>query len=637
MFSHYQKILFIYLSSLLFSFIYAAEYGQFQFILPVPDPVQAGEEVTFQILAVNTGAEIWKSGEYVFEVEIYDEEKKFLQKTKPITPDKDVKPGENNLVFIPFLIPNIYRGVYFFKASLTLKTQRIVYTDFLPFNVTPLIITPKPAPKFKIGGNSIASYKDEVKKSSVTTESLPLGNFSLNIIGSVVDNAFSMNLYTNHNKQKSFDIYNVIFNFYGRNTRFSLGDVMPAFSDLTLLSLGQRGIDTNFKFDWLSMSVVASRTQEAKQPTATTSGSFSRYLLGGRTSINLPVNIKIGVSYINSFDDESSIANPKVIQPVKDEVQGLDVEIKPFGFLIFKTEFAQSKYLPNIKFSTAALKDTAIGFDTRFDFRRFGFQFKFKKINPEFYSLGSPTILRDRNIIDLNSRINLKFTSINLVYNTYIDNLKKEKAKTTTKQEIYNTSIYFNFKKIRPGISISYNNLKGYTIEPSTETLNNYTLTYSPSISFYFTPLIFSITFLNSDFTDVLKKTHNLNTQTNNLNLRYNFKEFLSMSFGYNSTNIQDKEDKSINKSNTFIISLNGIITKNLNYTFWSNISDSLDNDLQTKKEIKQNSFNLELTYSIIKSMSFTIGGGVGKYIDILVSQNSYSETKINTRISIGF
>ena len=60
------------------SVLYAADAGMIQLSVAAPDPVVAGEDVTFQVITVNTGSNQWPAGQYYVETEIYDAQKNFL-------------------------------------------------------------------------------------------------------------------------------------------------------------------------------------------------------------------------------------------------------------------------------------------------------------------------------------------------------------------------------------------------------------------------------------------------------------------------------------------------------------------------------------------------------------------------------
>lgn len=82
--------------------LHAADSASLQLAVASPDPVQAGSELFFQVILANSGDVKWETGRYYFEVQIYDSEKNYLNKTKRILGDKDVPPGDTALVFIPW-------------------------------------------------------------------------------------------------------------------------------------------------------------------------------------------------------------------------------------------------------------------------------------------------------------------------------------------------------------------------------------------------------------------------------------------------------------------------------------------------------------------------------------------------------
>src|SRR4051812_6942015 len=83
----------------------ASVQASLQFTVPAPDPVQAGDTLSLQALAVNTGSDPWPAGPYSWCGEIYDVTYQFLARTDQISPKEDVGPGGIAAITLPFPVP----------------------------------------------------------------------------------------------------------------------------------------------------------------------------------------------------------------------------------------------------------------------------------------------------------------------------------------------------------------------------------------------------------------------------------------------------------------------------------------------------------------------------------------------------
>ncbi|MEW6040643.1 MAG: hypothetical protein AB1633_03905, partial [Elusimicrobiota bacterium] len=280
--------------------LYAADLAEFQLLVPTPDPVSAGETLSIQAMVINSGAQTWAEGSYEYEAEIYDKDKRYLVKTGRIAGDKDIAKGESDLRFLTFGVPTSYLGTYYFRAGVYYKGQRIAYSDFQRFSVTPLVVVPPEIPKVKVGGNAILSYRQEPKNRYT-------GNLSVNLLGSIHQRAVVFNLYTNHTPEKS-ELYNVLFSYYSEILDVWAGDIMPTFSPLVLANIGVRGINPTIKYGITSTQLIAARSVEPKEGTTSISGTYGRYIYGLNERIKLPLETYFNVSYVTNNDDINSIS-----------------------------------------------------------------------------------------------------------------------------------------------------------------------------------------------------------------------------------------------------------------------------------------------------------------------------------------
>ena len=72
---------------------WAIDAASLQFTVPAPDPAQAGDMVSFQVMAVNAGTNQWNAGSYYWVAEVYDLEYHMIARTDPVTPPTPVPAG----------------------------------------------------------------------------------------------------------------------------------------------------------------------------------------------------------------------------------------------------------------------------------------------------------------------------------------------------------------------------------------------------------------------------------------------------------------------------------------------------------------------------------------------------------------
>lgn len=225
-----------------FSAVFAAPSGNIQLSIASPDPATAGEKITFQVIALNTGSEKWLSDDYYLEAEIYDAQKDYIKKTGKLKGKNNVNTGETALAYIPFTVPNSFSGEYFYKITLTLKEQRIIVSEYLPFTIVELARTLQPTSKVTVGGNAILSWKQSQKKYDIYGSSSDYnGSVNLNLVGNVYQTPVSLNVYALYTKEDQFDLDNFLLNYYGQKIQLSFGDIQPSYNSLTLYGAGIRG------------------------------------------------------------------------------------------------------------------------------------------------------------------------------------------------------------------------------------------------------------------------------------------------------------------------------------------------------------------------------------------------------------
>ena len=139
----------------------ASDQASLQFTVPAPDPVQAGENLSIQALAVNTGSSQWAAGSYYWVAEVYDVEYRFLTRTQQLSPTDNVPPGGVAAVTLPFLVPVTATGRRFYRVYLVKDNQQLLESDYKAFSIVEKVIPPTPeAVDYRVEGNVTVSLKD---------------------------------------------------------------------------------------------------------------------------------------------------------------------------------------------------------------------------------------------------------------------------------------------------------------------------------------------------------------------------------------------------------------------------------------------------------------------------------------------
>jgi len=622
--------------------------AEFQMLVPAPDPVNAGEKVSFQVIAINKGAEVWEKGGCEFEVEIYDSQKNYLAKSSKIKTKEAVDPGGTILDFVTFNVPPAYSGAYFFRVSITRNNERLAYSEFQQFNVTPLsAISPalKPPSDVQIGGNCTIAYKNE----STNNWKNYVGNVSLNMLGSIYQKSVVCNLYTYHTPEKPFDLYNFILDYRTQKFDITLGDIMPNFSALSMSNAGMRGVLPVVRAGPTTTSVAIARSIDPVQGTDTANGTFARYTYAINEKIDVLYDNSIGISYVTSNDDKTSITtlgpSPQSMQAARNTVTGINFTIGALKYVTIKTDYAMSSFSTSTVTDTEGPKDISdsaykAALDSRLGI--FSIRAGYQHVGTDFNSLASPTIAKDKNTYDFGTGVGLpKIGSFSLAYNSSVDNLKNDVSKITTKQNVTSVNTNLTLRKW-PILSLGYalNDITGAPVESTStvKTLDNKTNILMASIGYSMPWWINSVSFQQSDFKDAVKDVNDKQTLSGTYSTTFIFWEKISLNLGITDTKITDMYDKSLNVLDTFSLTLNyKVIKDKLMLAFWGNSTQRKDNDLTLPAQNTTQVSNAEITYYFTQQFSWTVGGGASNYKDILAPANDTSITRASTRVGIGF
>ena len=373
---------------------FAADAGMIQLCIAAPDPVVAGEQVTFQIIAANSGSSKWESGQYYLQAEIYDANQKFLIQTERLKGTTTVDPSGTTLVYVPFNVPTTFVGSYYYRVYLVFKEQRLIQTEYNSFNVIPLPVAPAPKPAaFRVGGNVVVSYKQSTKYDGHDYT----GNINVNLVGQMLDHAMLFNMYTFHTPLSTStssginnDIYSILFNYYGSGWSLGVGDVLPNFSQLSLYGSGMRGALYEGKSGIFSTSLVGARSAKAVEGTETSNGTYERWMMGAKAGVDLGDNVVLNGDIVNSFDRQESIntVGPS-ISPASNNLAGANAQWNFLDSSCLSVDYQQSQYVPDIRSSTGTINDSAYRAELKLAPRNAVIRASYQETRPDFYAFGA--------------------------------------------------------------------------------------------------------------------------------------------------------------------------------------------------------------------------------------------------------
>lgn len=621
----------------------AADAGKVQLAVAAPDPVVAGEEITFQVIAVNIGSNKWPAGQYYVEAEVYDAQKNFVAKAAQIKGTATVDPGAANLFYIPFSVPSGFVGTYFYRVFVVYNEQRVVESEYYQFNVIPLPVTPPKPSKFKMGGNAVISYRQSSKYEWKDYT----GNINLNLVGQMMEHAVLFNMYTFHTPKSTSaaegvnnEIYTILFNYYGDNWNLGLGDVLPAFSQLSLYGTGMRGGMIDGKNGLLGYGAVFARTQKPVEGSDVTDGTFERWLMGGRASVDVYDGITVGVNYVGSYDREDSLSVPgPSIRPASNYVSGGIIQWNPVDSFGLEAEYQTSQYIFDMRKATTSVSDYAYRGALKLTPGKFNFRVNYQVTRPNFYAFGSPGATRDRQSMDLMAGY-LFFNRLNLTtgLSRFKDNLLADPNKVTTTQSIYSGGLAYAPPTPWPSPSVNYS-MNEAVGDPLTAQNNN-TKTMTFGIVGRAGIVNLGLTVQQSAFRDLTKTSDDLDTNTAGFSANASFGTRMSVNLGTTMTNTKNLVKEINNQAPAYSLSMNmQLVPDKLTTQVWGTYITRKNDAVAAGDMIdrKETTGNAELSWLVGSDLTWSLGGSYSQILDEVTADNNYIEHGANTRLSYSF
>lgn len=610
-----------------------------QFTVAAPDPAMAGDEIIFQTLVVNTGASAWAPGTYYWVAEVYvleGDEKRFVAKTDPVSPQENVASGAAHGVQIPFLVPEMFGGKrLLYRAFLTVNDKRLMETDYRGFQVLEREYKPPPPQDVRIGGDISVTYKNSSEEGWDNHQAITAAN----IVGKIKQSSFLFNTYMVHSYHRPITPNLIFLNYYAPWGTLSLGDVSPSLTPLSMEGQGMRGVAFERTRGRASWTALVGRIVAPEEPTTTTAGRFSRYTGGFRYSYQARRNLKVTVDTVLSRDDKYSITQDtnsvSVLVPQQSLVYGGLAEWKISRRLTYIGDFQASAYKADLD-APASLSGSAWRQEFRWKGGRLSGRAAYSSVGTKFVSFASPSVIPDRNTIDLEAGIGMaSWSNLSLTYNSYTDNLENDPAKTTTRQTQTSVS---NTSRVFGGTMLTFSYMMNTSLGKPAAVQDNQTNTMTFSVMQPIGNNNLSASFQSSAFTDNTGFSHDLNTSLVSLAGSFRLSPRMSASAGFVNSVTRDLYDSSSATNNT----MNGNLSfamprRRLAFQLWASMSAGENDSPTSPSETGTTTVNLETIWLKSPSSKITLGAGMISRTDTYNPALEGSTITVLTRYNYSF
>lgn len=616
----------------------ASDQASLQFTVPAPDPVQAGETISLQALAVNTGSSQWAAGSYYWVAEVYDVEYRFLTRTDQVSPTDAVAPGGVAAITLPFAVPTTATGRRFYRIYLFKDNRQLIESDYKAFSIVEKPIPPPPeAVDYRVEGNVTVSAKD----SSVGHWKEANGSTSINMVGKIKDSSYLLNANLIHQRGKAVDPYSILFSYYAPWGRIYAGDVAPTYSQLSINGLGLRGLmleQQRGRYDW---SVLGGQSVTSQPGTANINGRFARSIYAARWGAELPLHLKFGVNAFQSSDEVGSLSSdPKsnnfkgpTLAAQKNTGAGLSLAWTPAAGVKVLADYQRNSYSSDT--AKAPTADTAQRLEVRLEGKYAKLRSYYQHTGPQFVAFGAPSIVGDRNTMDANLGLfPVSWYTLTLAGNQYTDNLENDPNKLTTTQRILNLG---NALHLPTGTDLNLGGSMNTAVGKTANALNNRTLTENLGLTQAIKKHTVSLNVQTSQFRDNNHLAHDLDAQTLGFSANLALPRSSIGSLGGTVSVAKDKIDGSRRTSQSGSGSYSRPLWPQWTGQFFGSLTTAKNTSASFPSDTSTLSLNTELTWAVDKQMNVAFGVGANKTKDKYYAENSVKELVLSTRFSYSF
>lgn len=616
----------------------ALDTASLQFTVPAPDPVQAGDVVSLQALAVNTGNTTWAPGSYYWVGEVYDLDYRLIARTDQFSPRDTVSSGGVASVSLAFHVPDTMFGRRLYRVFLVKDSKTLLESEYRGFQIVEKPIPPPPeVVTYHMEGNLTQSIKD----SSHGAWKGANGATTFNTVGKIGPSSYLINLYILEHPGNVFDPSVITANYYAPWGTIYAGDIQPTLGPLAVSGQGMRGAMLEQKRGILDWDLLGGLVVGSQAGTATTNGRFARSIYAGKLGVTPAPAFKANLNYFLSADEVGSLSSdPKssnfrgpTLVAQKNSGYGLDFLYEPVTKLKFIAAYQNNVYFANV--NGPSVKDKAVRAEASWERKTFKTRFYVQRAGPNFVAFGNPGVVGDRLTIDGTlSWFPARWYTLSLNGDQYHDNLAGDPNKTTTTQRVINVGNAFQLATATTlNLSASQNAAKG---NPSTA-LDNQTTTIGLGVGQTIRKHSVSLNVQDSQFRDKNHLAHDLDTMTVGLSSSWRLPRSWSMTFGVTDSNTKDKIDGSKRTSLSVSPSLTVPLSARWSSQYWGAYTATKNTSPSAPTDTSLLSLNSEFTVAQSKQVNITWGVGANVNKDKLNSANTYKELTASMRYSYTF
>lgn len=615
----------------------ASDAASLQFTVPAPDPAQAGDVVSLQALAVNTGTNQWEAGSYYWVGEVYDLEYRLIARTAQFSPREAVAAGAVSAVSLPFHIPETMSGRRLYRVFLVKDNRTLLESDYKGFQIVEKTIPPPPeVVTYHMEGNLTTS----LRSSSRAGWKRVSGTTTFNTVGKIKNNSYLINLYLLHAPGKVFDPFIIVGNFYAPWGTIYGGDISPNLGPLAVSGQGMRGVmleQRKGNWDWV---VLGGQTITSQAGTATTNGRYARSMYSGKLGYAPVRSVKTNLNYfvssdeagsLNSDPQSSNFRGPSLIAQ-KNSGYGLDLGWEPITKLKFVLAYQKNAFANGV---AKTVSDTATRLEIGWERKIFKVRTYYQRAGVNFVAFGNPGVIGDRLTYDLQLGFYpAAWYSLNLGGNQYTDNLANNPNKTTTTQKIMSMTHAF---QLPTATSLSLNAVVNTAQGKPKTVLDNQTTSIGLAVGQLIKKHSVSLNAQSSQFRDKNRLAHNLDTTTIGFSSSWKLPWRWGATLGLTQSTTQDKNDGSKRSSQSFGPGLSLPLSANWSAQFWGNYTATKNTSTFLPADNTLMSFNSEYTCNYSKQVGITLGLGANTSKDKIVAANTYKEVTASLRYSYTF
>lgn len=426
-----------------------------------------------------------------------------------------------------------------------------------------------------------------------------------------------------------------------------IGDFSQDFSRYTLSGITIRGGGFEINPGIFRLQIVGGQSQRMVD-NGPYESAYARYLVGMKIGIGKSESSFFDINIVRSRDDLSSISRDKFMSFQKDSVQvdsgyiskvdtiysgvtpqenlivGTNFQLKLFsGMIQLRGEAAGSVYtkdmysqnfkiekMPEIvgEIYTAKLSsnlDYAYNADLIFQERTVNAKIGYRLIGPGYTSLGLPSLINDKKIIDGGLGLNLFQGTliIQTKYGRQTDNVVKQKLFTITRNEFAVTTSIIPVREVMLTVNFVNNSFENDNTNDTLKLSNlnnayNFTGTYQFALFNLNHIVLASYAYQVYKDKNILRLNNNVNSQ----NVMINFSTMISQDWTV-STGFQ-LNTVSVQTQNNSTLGLSARVT---NKMFSNRLNNSLSYSFNSSSASTSNNFQIQSMFSLDQSNSIAL------------------------------